>query len=53
MLLKEEFRKLLLLAAKESYLIFNGKLYRKVDGFYVDSSLGQTLANTFSSLLSE
>ena len=39
-LLKIEFKKLLFLATKESYFIFNGKLYKQVDG-----PIGLILAN--------
>ena len=42
-----EFKELLSLATKESYFIFNGKLYKQVDGVAMASPLGPTLANTF------
>ena len=42
-----EFKELLLLAAKESYFIFNGKLYKQVDGVAMGSPLGPTLGNAF------
>ena len=35
------------LATKESYFIFNGQLYRQVDGVAMVSPLGPTLANAF------
>ena len=44
---KIEFKELLSLATKESYFIFNGKLYRQVDGVAIGSPLGPTMANAF------
>ena len=44
---KIEFKKLLSLATKESYSIFNGKLYKQVGGVAIGSPLGRTLANAF------
>ena len=44
---KIEFKELLSLATKESYFIFNGQLYKQVDGVAMGSSLGPTLANAF------
>ena len=44
---KIEFKALLSLATKECYFIFNGKLYKQVDGVAMGSSLGSTLANPF------
>ena len=44
---KIEFKELLYLATKESYFIFNGKLYKQVDGVAMGSPLGPTLANAF------
>ena len=44
---KIEFKELLFLATKESYFIFNGKLYKQVDGVAMSSPLGPTLANAF------
>ena len=44
---KIEFKELLSLATKESYFVFNGHLYKQVDGVAVGSPLGPTLANTF------
>ena len=44
---KIEFKELLSLATKESYFIFNGKLYKQVNGVTVGSPLGPTLANAF------
>ena len=42
---KIEYKELLYLAAKVSYFIFNGKLYKQVDGIVKGSLLGPTLAN--------
>ena len=42
-----EFKELLFLATKESYFIFNWKLYKQVDGIAMGSPLGPTLANAF------
>ena len=44
---KIEFKELLSLATKESYFVFNGQLYKQVDGVAMGSPLGPTLANTF------
>ena len=44
---KKEFKELLSLAAKESYFIFNGQIYKQVDGVPMGSPLGPTLANAF------
>ena len=44
---KIEFKELLFLATKESYFIFNRKLYKQVDGVAMSSPLGPTLANAF------
>ena len=44
---KIEFKELLSLVTKESYVIFNGKLYKQVDGVAMGSPLGPTLANVF------
>ena len=44
---KTKFKKLLSLATKESYFIFNGKVYEQVDRVAMDSLLGLTLANAF------
>ena len=44
---KIEFKELLSLAAKESYFVFNGQLYKQVDGVAMGSPLGPTLANAF------
>ena len=46
-LLKIEFKELLFLATKQSYFIFNGKLYKQVHGVTMGSPLGPTLANAF------
>ena len=44
---KIEFQELLSLATKEFYFVFNGKLYKQVDGVAMGSPLGPTLANAF------
>ena len=44
---KIEFKQLLSLATKESYSIFNGKLYKQVGGVAMGSPLGPTLVNVF------
>ena len=44
---KIEFKELLSLATKESYFVFNGQLYKQVDGVAMGSPLGPTLANAF------
>ena len=44
---KTEFKELLPLATKESYFIFNRKLYEQVDGVVMGSPLGPTLTNVF------
>ena len=48
---KMKFMELFSLATKESYFIFNRKLYKQVDRVATGSSLGPTLANGFSSTL--
>ena len=44
---KIEFKELLSLPTKESYFVFNGQLYKQVDGVAMGSPLGPTLANNF------
>ena len=44
---KIESKELLSLASKDSYFIFNGKLYKQVDGVAVGSPVGLTLADVF------
>ena len=44
---KIEFKELLSLATKQSFFIFNAKLYKQVDGVTMGSPLGLTLANAF------
>ena len=44
---KSEFKELLSLATKESYLIFNEILYKQIDGVAMGSPLGPPLANAF------
>ena len=40
-----ELKQLLWLAAKDSYFIFNGLLYKQTDGVAMGSPLGPSLAN--------
>ena len=44
---KEQFKKLLSLAVKNSCFLFNGEYYEQVDGVAMGSPLGPTLANIF------
>ena len=44
---KIEFKELLSFAKKESYFIFNGKVYKQVDGVAVGSPLRPALASAF------
>ena len=44
---KIEFKELLSLVTEESHFIFNGQLYKQVDGVAIGSPLGSTLANPF------
>ena len=44
---KENFKKLLTLATKESFFLFNNKFYKQLDGVAMGSPLGPTLANAF------
>ena len=44
---KEEFRKLLCFAVKDSFFLFNGCYYEQLDGVAMGSPLGPTLANIF------
>ena len=44
---KIEIKELLTLATKEPYFIFNGEIYKQVDGVAMGSPLGPTLANAF------
>ena len=46
-LTKKQFRSLLELATKESFILFNGKYYKQTDGVAMGSPLGPTLANIF------
>ena len=46
---KSELKQLLSLATKESYFIFNGLIYKKIDGVAMSSPLGPSLANAFLS----
>ena len=42
---KTEFKELLSLATKDSHFIFDGRLYKEIDGVAVGFPLGPTLAN--------
>lgn len=44
---KSQFRKLLELATKDSFILFNKKYYSQIDGVAMGSPLGPTLANIF------
>ena len=44
-----ELKQLLWLAAKDSYFIFNGLLYKQTDGVAMGSPLGHSLTNAFLS----
>ena len=44
---KDEFRQLLTLATKDSFILFDGTYYQQVDGVAMGSPLGPTLANIF------
>ena len=46
---KSELKQLLCLATKESYFVFNGLLYKQVDGVAMGPPLGLSLANAFLS----
>ena len=46
-LTKKQFRQLLELATKESFILFNGNYYKQIDGVAMGSPLGPTLANIF------
>ena len=46
---KSELKQLLSLATKESYFIFNGLLYKQIDGVAMGSHLGPSLTNAFLS----
>ena len=46
---KSELKQLLSLATKESYFIFNGLLYKQIDGVTMGSPLGPFLAKAFPS----
>ena len=50
---KVNFRKLLELAVMNTNFIFNGKLYKQVDGMAMGSPLGPTFANIFMCHLEE
>ena len=44
---KTEFKELLSLATKDSHFIFDGTLYKQIDGPATGFALGPTLANAF------
>ena len=44
---KSELKQLLCLVTKETYFVFNGLLYKQIDGVAMGSSLGPSLANAF------
>ena len=44
---REDFRTLLSLATKESFILFNGQYYQQIDGVAMGSPIGPTLANIF------
>ena len=44
---KTEFRTILTIATKESFILFNGAYYQQLDGVAMGSPLGPTLANIF------
>ena len=44
---KTEFKELLSLATKDSHFIFDGTLYKQIDGMAMGSPLSPTLANAF------
>ena len=44
---KTEFKELLPMATKDSHFIFDGTLYKQIDGVAMGSPLGPTLANAF------
>ena len=50
---KVSFKKLLELAVTDTHFLFNGKLYKQVDGMAMGSPLGPTFANIFMCFLEE
>ena len=50
---KKDFRKLLELSVNDTHFIFNGKIYKQVDGMAMGSPLGPTFANIFMCHLEE
>ena len=44
---KTEFKELLSLATKDSHFIFDGTVYKQIDGVAMGSPLGLTLADAF------
>ena len=44
---KSELKQLLCLTTEESYFVFNGLLYKQIDGVAMGSPLGLSLVNAF------
>ena len=44
---RDEFKKLLELASKDSFFMFNNTFYKQTDGVAMGSPLGPTFANAF------
>ena len=44
---KGEFKHILFLPSKKSYVIFNNILYKQIDGVAIESPLGSSLSNAF------
>ena len=44
---KQQFSKLMNLALKDTYFVFNGKMYQQIDGCSMGSPTGPVLANAF------
>ena len=50
---RESFRKILELAVSDTHFVFDGKLYKQVDGMAMGSPFGPTFANIFMCNLEE
>ena len=50
---KDNFRKMLELSVIDTHFIFDGKVYKQIDGMAMGSPLGPTFANIFMSNLEE